>query len=953
MRPRIDLRFRPSLIIFINETGSRIREQLQSIVHFTSFDPVLCQSVALLDVDTTSWNATPVPLGSSFADANAPHEEGVLDQLIERCLKDVQDNRRIQSIIEAGYPIPNPRTQIFIVGDAHSPELAKVLEVVHKRLSKSGFATLVCYVINAFRLRQISGALTSDSSFLDAEQAFSTYDRQAYWARRDVPNFCYLYEDMLTYPAPSFVTEQVSHYATSEALFALIAAGLTTEPFFEEQMRLNAPFTAYENVGSLSTSLIVFPRANVLDFCSARLAVALMEQWRQDLRNQNITEEKRQQLRKKARDAVDDIYRWIRDDQERPWANGPRKKVGVGELATTLEPLCWPGLDILQRDSVLLRDEPFAPALSLPEHQVLYRDQNRVLRALDEENETLFKLFWSRSIDSEYRRQRRRFANWTKLVLQRGNRAVDAYKEWDKRASEAWNAAALRINAELKSAIDQLWSSDQNGFDMATTYVDELDDRLAKLADRQSRWREEHEEDYRQFLASFEHIADGEWVVLDDEAAIINGPPGGGAGQASPTMGNVSTNTNPAASSTTSTDVGGIIGATAPTRPPSHQHLPAHEERLTQRLEQRVTWYQNRIPSLPTQIVIAIPFILALVLTILAFASPFHLQRTTLNIAIITIIVTLLVGCAHWYFNQLHRQRVKEVREDLLTFYRRYYAHRCEQREDTLRLVVLGPLRRKIQAIRERLDAIDDFIQQTRDEFEQQASQAQRELFDGPAGSRDIFIANGERLQRDNKNTLEEFAGQVSKLRVKEPLEEWLLSCSVLKRELILILRRQRESLMEMSDGDAQRQIREFAVNVTRPYLKGPFVDLQYALDKRDTWSGALGRVENPLYQAQVGVKEPQFLFVCGREQDVSKGTPFIPAQAHPVRISDTHEWVLLAAFFRGGLPTTVNAEILFPERGLSQQQGSKTTGIGGTGDILDDALPQDTVIGDSDDSLP
>ncbi len=153
---------------------------------------------------------------------------------------------------------------------------------------------------------------------------------------------------------------------------------------------------------------------------------------------------------------------------------------------------------------------------------------------------------------------------------------------------------------------------------------------------------------------------------------------------------------------------------------------------------------------------------------------------------------------------------------------------------------------------------------------------------------------------------------------------------------------------MEMSDEQTLEQIRAFATSVTSAYLKGPHVELQNALDKPDIWMEALDRVKNPLYQAQVGIKEPQFLFICGRDFDISRGLPYIPAHAHPVSISDTHEWVLLAAFFHGGLPTTINPEILFPEKSSLAEPSIEDTEASYT-----DNGPQYSTVNGDDDSFP
>ncbi|HTK12123.1 MAG TPA: hypothetical protein VL485_33435 [Ktedonobacteraceae bacterium] len=946
MRPRIDLRFRPSLIIFIDETGSQICEQLKLIARFTDFDPVLCQSVALLQVDSQTGQATPVPLGEEFADERTPKQEGPLEQIFEKALRDVQNRRRLQNIHDAGYPVPNPRTQIFLVGDAHSPELAKIHATVRHRLRRNRLGTLVCYVVNSYHMRQRSGPLGAG----EVDVTLPLDNNAAYWIDRQVPNFCFLYEDLLAYPAPAFVNQEDSHYATAEGIFALLATSLTTEPFFEEQMRTGIPFHGYyESVGTLSTSLIAFPRNHVLEYCSARLGIALMEQWRHDLREQQITNDVRKNLQNNAIEAVRDIGQWIRDSQERPLANTEEEVSSKGKEAIP-EPLRWPNLNILRSESRTQPGDPSTPVIASNMPAIPIHDQRRLHHNLEAATEDLFALFSSQDIEKSYHELKQRFASWTKLVLQRGNMAVEAYKEWDRAATQAWTTAGNRVNAEIKARINYLWANDENGIEMASVYVQELDDQLRRLINAQSRWREIHDAEYKQFLAVYERIAEGPWIVPEGTTSILNDPSGPGGGPATPKMGNVSLNSQTTVSGDANTGiVGGDGDGTPPSPVTSHQHLPPHEEQLAQQLEQRVTWYQNRIPPIATQTVVAFPFILALILTALVW-----LPVTLFSIALASAATTLLIGIAHFSFFQHHQKKVKLAKEELLNFYRRYYAHRSETREDRLRLLVTGPLRRDVLAIRERLDNMQNFINQTRDTFDADTRRAEQELFQSPASARDIFVANSERLQQSQHNTLEDFAGQITKLRMKEPVEEWHRNSPDLKRHMIQMFRQGNQSILSIDETEAQDLIRTFATDVTRAYFHGPLVELQYALDKRDTWREALDRVENPLYQAEVGIREPQFIFVCGQERDVTKGTSYIPAHAHPVRISDKHEWVLLVAFFRGGLPTTINPEVLFPTEDdlIAQLTPDDDDDIPSTGSLPDDddALPSSGSLPDDDD---
>jgi hypothetical protein len=319
---------------------------------------------------------------------------------------------------------------------------------------------------------------------------------------------------------------------------------------------------------------------------------------------------------------------------------------------------------------------------------------------------------------------------------------------------------------------------------------------------------------------------------------------------------------------------------------------------------------------------------LALILSFLPWVQqglPFLLLSPVLSITGLALVIILVVSAVHIAFHIHYINEVNEAKEDLLILYRRYYAYKCAQREDKLRVQrIWSPVRISVQTIRERLNRIQVFIEQARDAMEKQTQQIHRELFDeSPTGQRDIFVANGERLQREGKNTLEDFAGQISKKRVKEPVEDWHQSSADIKRQLILQFRQQAQSLMEMSDENAQEQILRFVTNINSAYFKGPLVDLQHALDKENIWLEARDRVETPLYRIDIGKTTREFFFVCGRAWDVNKGQRYLPDDARIVKISDHHEWILLAAFFQGSLPATINPDILFPEKDSADPAGA------------------------------
>ena len=907
MKPRIDLRFRPSLIIFVDDAGEQICEYFKQIIQMTQFDEIVQQCIALIQVttddkqsapdkesDASFFKAKPIPVvGEQFPefDPDMPTEPDDLDELLARSIRSVWLGRRLIEIGDAGYPVPNPRPQIYIVGDAHSTSLRAVHQVVREQLRRRGFTTLVCYVLDAYEARAGGVPSIGGDPLLDQQST-------AYWLQHDVPDFCYFYEDQVTYPVPRTVTQPESHYAVAESLFALIAAGITPEPIFEQFMKLDSNLTSYTNVGSLGTTLIIFPHEAALEFCSASLGHKLLQQWLNDINRELLPENERKKLQDRAYADVAQMQQWIVDKPLRPYANETEQKVARrGKQREENERVHrWPSLDILNQDN-----HPIS-ARALIQQRGLHID-------IRNHTQTLFKLFQFADVEGDVRGGRKRPDAWTRLVYHRSGRAVDVYQEWNQVASQAWDAAGQRIGAEVKQAVDALWSRRGYGiygFEMAKTYVEAFDEHLTKLQDRLIRLREVHERGYEEQLDEFEELADGEWLPSQD-AANINMQSAAGVTQVGPGIQGAA---NAQATGGTNALVNAGGGNTA-TRPATHQHLTAHEEDIARNLESRITWLQEQVPSITTQIAISLPIILAVVLA----GQALYPQGELFYTLSLTAVSVVIIGIMNWLFWRRYQKRVEEGRKDLLRFYRAHFAHRCEQREDALRRLVMVPLRRRVLAMRERLDDIALFIESVQNELDMRAQRVRRQLFSGPSGARDIYIANGERLQKQRRNTIEDFDGQITRQRENSPVEEWHRTLQEMRERLIESFRTDTQSIIEMTAEQAREHIYNFTSRITVAYLHGPLSDIQRALDNNDVWKDALDRAQSPLYQAQVGIREPQLLFVCGQGADLAHGEKHWPTNATPVLISDHHHWVLIAALFRGGSPPAFDPDTLFPAK--------------------------------------
>ncbi|GHP01024.1 hypothetical protein KSF_110710 [Reticulibacter mediterranei] len=866
MRPQIDLRFRPSLLIFVDEVGQRICEQFKAILRVARLDQVLWQSIALLQFTSGSEHAVSLNL-----DGQASNEEGTFAQMVERALKDVQASRRIGEIISAGYPVPNPRTQVYIVGDASQDQPARVLKLVQEQLANMACHTLVCSVLHTDQVKQE----TAGNPTSEMVAAGSVANEQII-----ANTFCYLYGERLTYPVPTFISQAESYYAAAEALFVLIATGLTTEPFFEEAVRGGTGPAAGANVGGLGTSLILCPQEALLEYGSLRLSIEMLDAWLRDLQDDRFAPSRQREVRASARGLVRSIKGEIQDVQERPLANEARHL--KGDALDFITGRTEADLSILTRELPAL----LAGGQTSRDRSTSLQEPPDLYQQLYERSQALFALFWPQQVRRDYNNRRDHSVSWSTFVSQRAEQAVASYAEWDALATRAWDAVTQHICTELQDFIEKLCTEDEAGLGLATLAIDELEDRLVELRTNLRLWHRTHVRDYQAAQRFLADLASGPWVSASD-GLQRRGSPVSEQRQGMPAEPVVMEDMQE------SILVSEPIVASIPSLSLLSPQFSEQEACTVQHLEQRRAWREQRVPSGTAQMLAAIPFLIAVLLTLLSF--PWFPPTTEAPLVMSAFVVSIVV----LGYGLLYGKRVWEVRQaraDLLTFYRRYYAYLCEQREDQLRLLLLNVVQSKALNIRQRLDHMATFLAEMRAQLADQAGRIPRELFQGVAGSRDVFVVNGEMLQQEQKNTLDDAVEQLAKVRVRAPVETWHSTTQALNRHFLTEVG---ERFFLLSQQELQALLLEWNREVTRSYCEGPLVNLSAAMDTPEVWREALERAKQVVYQEPAGVQVPQWMFVCGRDADIQKGAPHLPGDVYPVRISGVHAWVLVAAFSR------------------------------------------------------
>jgi hypothetical protein len=877
--------FRPSLIICVGKAGEKIREHLTpfsgkgarvanepvSVYHLlANVDTPLRQMISLLQVitdgpDADFNKAVPVPVDQTFPnDSAVPTEPGELKAIIQSALISVQLDRRVMDIRTQGYNVPDTRTQIFIVGEGNDDQtdmrvMASILGIVREIVSDFHFDIPVFYFLNS--------NLSGDYS-LTLQKLYNQPGLK--WRSHHLANFSYLYEKIIPFPSPTFLDPEERHYATAEALLAFIATGVSTLPLLQAEMQLSQDLQDYSShVGSVSTSMIYFPHEAVLKYGSNLLSADLMEEWRLSYENSHVSDAGGRMLRSQARNLARDMLSWMSDDQPRIAA----------------EETLGPSLALLRRNNAKRRTP---------------RPQDEV-RRLDALTATLFRCFAEDVVVGAFRMQKAR--SWPELTTSYSVRAAGHFYTWESQARRAWEAAGVHLDADIREYSDELWEKDDEGFERAKIFIDELDDRLRDVSDEITKWRLEHIVMYKKDRDDFREKSLGEWNLSEDDPniqganlplnpqlrpTITSQPPDPGAA-----MGPVIVGTG-----------GGGLGSSPP--PQGVQHLPSLEEAIALDLGRRVTYKQSLVPTFGTlgSATFLVGLALMEVLRILPVPSTWQLPANVGAFA--------LVGLGGLLSRLFRFLDLRKARRDTLAFYRRYYAHQCERREDLQRMQLLRFIKGKVLQKRLRLDNLSALFTNVKNRAQEEANRVPEQLFDGPGGQRDILVANGERLQKNGRHTLGTVNQQLIRTRQNRPLQSWHHSLAAMKSELMVRLRLQPKSLLEMSDEEVQMHLSHFMREVVEGYLTGALVNISATLDKAEVWREIIERVSKPMYFANTGMRDPQALFVCGSQADLSKSAIYIPEHAIQVTTKSS-EWLLVAAFFRGGQPTKFDANVLFP----------------------------------------
>ena len=261
----------------------------------------------------------------------------------------------------------------------------------------------------------------------------------------------------------------------------------------------------------------------------------------------------------------------------------------------------------------------------------------------------------------------------------------------------------------------------------------------------------------------------------------------------------------------------------------------AYTTSLTNPLEARENNVARGLAARYLEALAHLPPPLAIVGAVLAMVPPAVFVAQSLVVGASPLLLTVLLALIFVLLGTglvlLRRHEVTRAADDLRALYRRRLAARCEEHEHLRRMALIAALRYRVAAMLARLEAWERFVTDLAGELERDAALVEHALFEGPAGRRDLFIANRQRLRRDGY-TLRAFERDVSRVRATTPRDDapWHRTDELVLRRLLVALR----GHVDVVSGDLgalKRPVRDFCLGVVQPYLRGELVSLAAALD--------------------------------------------------------------------------------------------------------------------------
>ncbi len=691
-------------------------------------------------------------------------------------------------------------------------------------------------------------------------------------------------------------------YAIAEALFGLIATSVPAAASFREATHASPSIRAEDvdqRIGSLATSMILFPRAAAERYCCARFGEELMKECTRLAKMDELASHERAAIEAEARSFAERTLRALEDNEPRP---------GLEELDA-------------DPDGDDYRWPTFAPLVNEAERMQLRDAMRRVFEPLTAEGVEDRLTDTTRDV----------FARTLKRCE---GEALQALEGWRERSETAAGDGRARLLNELDQTMAELWLRDDKGAARAKAYAERLDRAFDKLSERLSRWRERHEEDYHSVIAQLTSAADGPWVLPRNSPEPVGEGPGRSA---TPTLAGyeikaqtyvppsdandlfgdgpppffVSDHESDHGANATGDDLPPLASeATLPPLDPTQRDresgdvMPSDlEMTVIPNLVLRLNHLRTQIPT-PANLVaanlIAAPPLLLLLLALLPVA--WRGQPLLMGSACVALLG--LMTLVSWLYRRAALRRVDQAEFDLLEAYRIHCLFLAREWEDQLRIVILSPLARRVKRMTQRLEEISVFFNQMAEELKREAKRTEADLFDGPHSVRDVFIANRQELTLRDGYRLEDFYGEAQRRALATADDN--TSAQALNGRLRAYFAQAGVSIFGLSNNEISDHISQFSQRIILPVLTGELVSVSAALTAPGDigariWRNALGKA-SVLYRPYNNA--PILTYICGRDEHRAT-VPETAIPAATTMIATRHtEWILVARLWTGGAST-------------------------------------------------
>lgn len=607
MDAAIPLQFRPTIIIFVgvpgevtgnqganvggarqqrrkgNSAASSLKSVYEHFCDLAALEPVVQRGIGVLTIRENDTNATERTPGQ------APGTPTPLDTLLDKVLHGVQGFRRVREIEGAGYPVYARHPQVYIVGCIDSKKVSEVAACVNELLGEERALVLLSYVL-------------IDKPAAPGQRSTSSTRLSPPWMKDLSPrgdsfplvNFCYIYQKKgqpLLY-----MEDQDIQYAAAEALFGFLATGISAAPVFTAATAPSLTITsADERIGSLGTSLIVFPRTHVESYCIGMHGAELANDWVKAI---HLSRGEREALKQEVRDRAEEDAKQINDQLS---DNAPRP--GFAERP-------WPSLAFLPE--------------SLPKEQ-LREETARIFRALTE--------FKPQSTDQTNDEAKAAFCDWTDSVE----------KIWRRDVADA-------LERRVSERVDEIGLHGVRGLAAARMYSELLAAALGNVHAHFGDLRKKHRQSYELPLQILKERGKGPWTprreISDNRAGSTQGPPATAGNSTAPGRG-----ATPPAVTT-----GDSVQAQQQGKPGS---MPDREREIVENLRKRIEWLQVRVPTAATLVVVCAMATIPLIWLLLTLIPATWVSRPSLSGVVVAGSASLSAAGAWFYRNwSIRRARV-------------------------------------------------------------------------------------------------------------------------------------------------------------------------------------------------------------------------------------------------------------------------------------------------------